>query len=195
VKKVKLSKALTIPDGTTVTEACRRMATRRVDAVLLADFGALLSVILTDKDVATRVVAEELSPDETHVSKVMTRNPIFVTSDTLAIDALQKMIQGKFRHLPVVENGGELKGWTVWNLVQSEILEEEEDVKVEDQNGTVEEEEICDAIVTDERQERSWKLKGKWISREKEEERCCVGLGFVLALCCIFTICTPLLAR
>jgi len=117
VKKVKLSKALTIPDGTTVTDACRRMAARRVDAVLLTDSSALLSGILTDKvslflyyfiyfnvqcclctfliqDVATRVVAEGLSPDETHVSKVMTRNPIFVTSDTLAIDALQKMIQG-----------------------------------------------------------------------------------------------------
>jgi CBS domain-containing protein len=46
------------------------------------------------QDVATRVVAEGLLPDVTTVSKVMTRNPIFVTSDTLAIDALQKMIQG-----------------------------------------------------------------------------------------------------
>ena len=43
---------------------------------------------------ATRVVTEGLKPEETTVSKVMTRNPIFVTSDTLAIDALQKMIQG-----------------------------------------------------------------------------------------------------
>ncbi|KAK7410927.1 hypothetical protein VNO78_02160 [Psophocarpus tetragonolobus] len=105
VKKLRLSKALTIPDGTTVSEACRRMAARRIDAVLLTDSNALLSGILTDKDVATRVVADGLRPEETTVSKVMTRNPIFVTSDTLAIDALQKMIQGKFRHLPVVENG------------------------------------------------------------------------------------------
>ncbi|XP_006581793.1 CBS domain-containing protein CBSCBSPB3-like isoform X2 [Glycine soja] len=105
VKKLRLSKALTIPDGTTVSEACRRMAARRIDAVLLTDSNALLSGILTDKDVATRVVAEGLKPEETTVSKVMTRNPIFVTSDTLAIDALQKMIQGRFRHLPVVENG------------------------------------------------------------------------------------------
>ncbi|KAJ1386623.1 PB1 domain [Sesbania bispinosa] len=105
VKKLRLSKALTIPDGTTVSEACRRMATRRVDAVLLTDSSALLSGILTDKDIATRVVAEGLQPEETTVSKVMTRNPIFVTSDTLAIEALQKMVQGKFRHLPVVENG------------------------------------------------------------------------------------------
>ncbi|KAL3683941.1 hypothetical protein R1sor_001963 [Riccia sorocarpa] len=35
----------------------------------------------------------------------MTRNPTCVMGDTLAVDALQKMVQGKFRHLPVVENG------------------------------------------------------------------------------------------
>nr|GEY40699.1 CBS domain-containing protein CBSCBSPB3 [Tanacetum cinerariifolium] len=56
-------------------------------------------------DIATRVLAEELRPDQTIISKVMTRNPTFVSSDSLAIDALQKMVQGKFRHLPVVENG------------------------------------------------------------------------------------------
>jgi signal-transduction protein with cAMP-binding, CBS, and nucleotidyltransferase domain len=55
--------------------------------------------------VATRVVAEGLKPEETAVSKVMTRNPTFVAGDTLAIEALDKMVQGKFRHLPVVEHG------------------------------------------------------------------------------------------
>ncbi|XP_047963497.1 CBS domain-containing protein CBSCBSPB3-like isoform X2 [Salvia hispanica] len=105
VKKLRLSKALTIPDGTTVSEACRRMASRRVDAVLLTDANVLLSGIVTDKDITTRVIAEDLRPEQTVISKVMTRNPIFVNSDSLAIEALQKMVQGKFRHLPVVENG------------------------------------------------------------------------------------------
>ncbi|KAG6396250.1 hypothetical protein SASPL_142396 [Salvia splendens] len=123
VKKLRLSKALTIPDGTTVSEACRRMASRRVDAVLLTDANALLSGIVTDKDITTRVIAEDLRPEHTVISKVMTRNPIFVNSDSLAIEALQKMVQvlgfqfpsgylcldlfaaRKFRHLPVVENG------------------------------------------------------------------------------------------
>jgi len=81
------------------------MAVRRVDAVLLTDANDLLSGILTDKDIATRVIAEGLRCEQTIVSKIMTRNPVYVTSDTLAIDALQKMVQGKFRHLPVVENG------------------------------------------------------------------------------------------
>jgi signal-transduction protein with cAMP-binding, CBS, and nucleotidyltransferase domain len=49
VKRLRLSKALTIPDHTTVYDACRRMASRRVDAVLLTDSSALLCGILTDK--------------------------------------------------------------------------------------------------------------------------------------------------
>ncbi|PPD66418.1 hypothetical protein GOBAR_DD36702 [Gossypium barbadense] len=105
VKKLRLSKALTVPDSTSIYEACRRMAARRVDALLLTDSNALLCGILTDKDIATRVIARELNLEETPVSKVMTKNPVFVLSDTLAVEALQKMVQGKFRHLPVVENG------------------------------------------------------------------------------------------
>nr|CAB3491051.1 unnamed protein product [Digitaria exilis] len=105
VKKLRLSKALTIPEGTTVKEACRRMAAWRVDAVLLTDANGLLSGIVTDKDIATRVIAEGLRVEQTIISKIMTRNPLYVSSDTLAIEALQKMVQGKFRHLPVVENG------------------------------------------------------------------------------------------
>ncbi|KAF6148446.1 hypothetical protein GIB67_038801 [Kingdonia uniflora] len=105
VKRLRLSRALTIPENTSVYDACRRMAARKVDALLLTDSNALLCGILTDKDIATRVIARELNVEETPVSKVMTRNPVFVLSDTLAVEALQKMVLGKFRHLPVVENG------------------------------------------------------------------------------------------
>ena len=44
---------------------------------------------------ATRVIAEGLKPEETPVSVVMTRNPMFVSSDSSAVEALQKMVQGK----------------------------------------------------------------------------------------------------
>ncbi|CAO2153040.1 unnamed protein product, partial [Urochloa humidicola] len=105
VKKLRLSKALTIPEGTTVSVACRQMASRRVDSVLLTDANGLLSGIVTDKDIATRVIAEGLRVEQTIISKIMTRDPIYILADTQAIEALQKMVQGKFRHLPVVENG------------------------------------------------------------------------------------------
>ncbi|XP_076937854.1 CBS domain-containing protein CBSCBSPB1-like [Bidens hawaiensis] len=105
VKRLRLSRAMTVPDTTTIYEACCRMAAKRVDAVLLIDSNALLSGILTDKDIAARVIAYEIDYMNTPASKVMTKNPIYVQSDSLAVEALQKMVQGKFRHLPVVENG------------------------------------------------------------------------------------------
>ncbi|KAK9073586.1 hypothetical protein SSX86_007910 [Deinandra increscens subsp. villosa] len=105
VKRLRLSKALTAPETTSIYEACRRMAARKVDALLVTDSRSLLCGILTDKDIATKVIARELDFEETPVSKVMTRNPVFVLADTLAVEALQKMVQGKFRHLPVVEHG------------------------------------------------------------------------------------------
>ncbi|XP_049398636.1 CBS domain-containing protein CBSCBSPB5-like [Solanum stenotomum] len=105
VKRLRLSKALMVPDSTSIYDACRKMAAHRVDALLLTDSNALLCGILTDKDITTRVIASEVNIQETPVSKVMTKHPIFVLSDTLAVEALQKMVLGKFRHLPVVENG------------------------------------------------------------------------------------------
>ncbi|OEL29093.1 CBS domain-containing protein CBSCBSPB3, partial [Dichanthelium oligosanthes] len=105
VKKLRLTRALTLTEDTVVSEACRRMAAKRVDAALLTDANGMLSGILTAEDIAGRVIAEGLNPEETSVVKGMTRNPVFVMSNSLAIDALQKMVQGKFKHLPVVECG------------------------------------------------------------------------------------------
>uniref|UniRef100_A0A0D9YKC2 CBS domain-containing protein n=1 Tax=Oryza glumipatula TaxID=40148 RepID=A0A0D9YKC2_9ORYZ len=105
VKKLRLAKALTLPEATSVSEACRRMALKRVDAALLTDSNGMLSGILTAEDISGRVIAEGLRPDETNVAKAMTRNPVFVMSNSSAIEALQKMVKGKFRHLPVVEHG------------------------------------------------------------------------------------------
>jgi signal-transduction protein with cAMP-binding, CBS, and nucleotidyltransferase domain len=73
--------------------------------VELENYSFLTLLLTSNQDITTRVIARELKLEETPVSKVMTRNPLFVLSDTLAVEALQKMVQGKFRHLPVVENG------------------------------------------------------------------------------------------
>jgi CBS domain-containing protein len=46
------------------------------------------------KDITTRVIAREVNLEDTPCSMVMTRNPVFVLTDTLAVEALQKMVQG-----------------------------------------------------------------------------------------------------
>ncbi|XBI22674.1 hypothetical protein VPH35_063666 [Triticum aestivum] len=87
VKQLGLTKALTLPEATAVSEACRRMAARRADAK------GVLSGIVTPEDISGGVIAEGLRPDATSVAKVMTHNPVFVMSNSPATEALQKMVQ------------------------------------------------------------------------------------------------------
>lgn len=58
--------------------------------------------ILTDKDIAFRVVAEGLDVRSATVAQVMTANPIFVYDKGSRNEALNIMISRKFRHLPVM---------------------------------------------------------------------------------------------
>ncbi|OAJ43776.1 hypothetical protein BDEG_27096 [Batrachochytrium dendrobatidis JEL423] len=81
------------------------MAAKRQDAVLVVDNDGELTGILTDKDLAYRVIASRLNPKTTPIVAVMTKNPVSVGPDTTASDALNKMVAGHFRHLPVVDDG------------------------------------------------------------------------------------------
>ncbi|KAL4573152.1 hypothetical protein LXL04_019949 [Taraxacum kok-saghyz] len=66
----------------------------------------LVPTTLVLNDIATRFIACEIDFMNTPVSKAMIKNSIYVLSDTLAVEALQNMVQGlKVRNLPVVENG------------------------------------------------------------------------------------------
>ncbi|KAI9002259.1 hypothetical protein BC832DRAFT_518220, partial [Gaertneriomyces semiglobifer] len=89
-----------------VFEAAAYMAAKRTDSVLVVGDQGQLMGILTDKDLAYRVVAENMDPKTTPVSEVMTANPVSVTTSSNATEALNKMVAGRFRHLPVVESTG-----------------------------------------------------------------------------------------
>jgi CBS domain-containing protein len=90
-------------EGSTVREAAQLMAKRRIGAVMILR-GERLEGILTERDVLTRVVAPGLDPDTTRIGQVMTRNPDCVRPDSRPVDALIRMREKGFRHLPVVEN-------------------------------------------------------------------------------------------
>jgi len=81
------------------------MAEKRFDATLLVDSEGGLSGILTDKDIAYRVVAKGLDPNTTRVSAVMTPDPSCVAQNTSAMVALRTMVTERFRHLPVADDG------------------------------------------------------------------------------------------
>ncbi|CAI5708000.1 hypothetical protein KXD40_004996 [Peronospora effusa] len=110
VAKLRPSKVLTVSESTTVAELSRTMGRNKVDCVLVVSEQGMLNGIITDTDLTRRVVSENRPLDSTLVGDVMTRNPIFVSTDDPAIDALISMLEGKFRHLPVVERNGPVVG-------------------------------------------------------------------------------------
>ena len=95
---------LALSPETSVREAARRMADRRIGAVLVNDGNRLVG-IFTERDVMTRVVAAGLDPDRTEIRQVMTPDPATAAPEQRALDALKLMHEGGFRHLPVVEDG------------------------------------------------------------------------------------------
>ena len=88
----------------TVREAAAVMADRGIGAVPVVH-GRNLIGIFTERDILTRVVARGRSIERTRLQEVMTRRPETVTSDCPIIEALDVMITGGFRHLPVVAAG------------------------------------------------------------------------------------------
>ncbi|CEG50467.1 myosin-like protein [Plasmopara halstedii] len=104
VKHMRPSCALLQGDHTTVAQCVRMMVERKTDASLLVNKSGLLTGILTDRDVAVKVVAVGRDPCTTLAFEVMTPDPSCVSASSSAIDALKMMISGQFRHLPVTDN-------------------------------------------------------------------------------------------
>ena len=90
--------------------AARRMNSRSVGTLMVLDMDSRPVGILTDRDLAIRVVAKGLDPAETVVRDVMSKAPDCVREDTSIEHALSHMRAGPFRRLPVVDNDGKLVG-------------------------------------------------------------------------------------
>ena len=87
-----------------VRDATKGMTERSVNSVLITEAGGLKG-IFTGTDLIRKVVAAGLDPDQTALSLVMTRDPQTVGPNDSAIEALHRMQDGRFRHLPIVEKG------------------------------------------------------------------------------------------
>ncbi|HVO14471.1 MAG TPA: CBS domain-containing protein [Alphaproteobacteria bacterium] len=95
---------LALPPTATVHEACQQMRQRRVGAVLVVDADRHLLGIFTGRD-AVGVLAEARDARTTRLDAVMTPKPDTIGPATTAIEALRRMQDGGYRHLPIVAQG------------------------------------------------------------------------------------------
>ncbi len=100
-----------------VRNVARMMTERNVGAIAVLDSGRLVGVF-SERDLMARVVAGGLDPDDTPVSKVMTRELVVADAAEDIGGALQKMTSLKCRHLPVVRSGKLIGMLSIRDLLQ-----------------------------------------------------------------------------
>ncbi len=93
---------ITVGDNVSVLDATKTMAQSRIGAVLVMD-GEKVAGIFTERDLMNRVVAAGLDSASTRIRDVMTGDVQTVKVDDAAIDCLESMASGNFRHMPVVD--------------------------------------------------------------------------------------------
>ncbi len=96
--------------GESVFEAARRMRARGVGTLVILDGSAKPVGMVTDRDLALRVVAVAGDARATTVGEVMTEHPRTVSESAPIEAALSLMRSGSCRHLPVVNEDGNLVG-------------------------------------------------------------------------------------
>ncbi len=92
------------PPEMSVREAARRMAEQVCGSILVLEGDRLLG-IFTERDLLVRVIAAGRDPDRTALAEVMTRAPDTIEAEAPIAEAIRRMDEFCYKHLPVVEGG------------------------------------------------------------------------------------------
>lgn len=101
---------VTIRPEATLAEAARMLSEKRIGAVVVSDDGKKPQGILSERDIVRQLGAHGPDVLSTPIAEVMTRNVQTCTMGDDAMVILERMTQGRFRHLPVVDGDGNMLG-------------------------------------------------------------------------------------
>ena len=116
------SEAASVAPEATAEQAIRTMLDRRVGAVAVVDENKKVAGIFTERDVLRRVALSGRTPAEIPVQEVMTTPVEMATLDTTPGQALATMIEYHYRHLPIVDDDGQLLGMlSIRDVLQARV--------------------------------------------------------------------------
>ncbi len=105
VTRLSLRAVYAVDPTTTVERIVTGMASRRTGCSLVLSNGKVIG-IFTERDFLNRVVAAGLNSAATAVESVMTREPKVARASASAMEAIEVMSTGGYRHLPIVSEAG-----------------------------------------------------------------------------------------
>lgn len=116
-------KVLTIAEGATIAEAAAILSERRIGCLVVSPEGERVNGIISERDIV-REVGKRGSPCLSDpVSTIMTREITTCSRDDTADRLMELMTEGRFRHLPVVEDGKLVGLVSIGDVVKARISE------------------------------------------------------------------------
>jgi CBS domain-containing protein len=105
IKEVMKSDPVTIEAAAPVSEAAKAMRDADIGDVIVLDDADQVCGILTDRDIAVRLVAEGRDPTQTKLGEVCSGEVFALKPDDSVSDAVRLMSEKAVRRLPVLDGG------------------------------------------------------------------------------------------
>lgn len=117
IERIMQTNTVTTNADTTICQAAQKMTQERVSSVMITEGDQLIGII-TDRDIRSRVVAEnrDLSLP---IRSVMTTSPVSLSPNETVHEAYITMMSHGIHHLPVTENGCPVGMLTISDLMRS----------------------------------------------------------------------------
>lgn len=117
------SGVITVAPGTKVAEAAQILAERRIGGIIISANGKHPEGILSERDIVRALALKGGACMSENVDDIMTRNPVCCTRQDSADLVLTRMTDGRFRHMPVVEDGTMVGIVTIGDVVKARLQE------------------------------------------------------------------------
>ena len=124
IRDIMTANPSTVEPDQSVVEAAKIMKQEDAGVVPVTENGRLTGMV-TDRDIAIRVVAEGKDPQSTTVGEVASKNLVTIDPEQDLDEALRLMAQHQVRRLPVVEEDGRLVGV----VAQADVAREGDDTQ------------------------------------------------------------------
>lgn len=105
--------------NTSVLEAARALENNQVGAIVVQHEGRVAGIV-TDRDLAVRVLGQGLDARNTTLAKVMTEDVVTLPPDGSRTDALRLMQERRIRRIPLVAEGAVIGVVTLDDLLADE---------------------------------------------------------------------------
>ncbi len=114
---------VTVKPGTLVTEVAKILAEKRIGTVVVSSDGVTAEGILSERDIVRELAAHGAGCLSDPVDAYMTRKLVTCIRSDTADDVLARMTEGRFRHMPVVEDGRMVGLITLGDVVKARLSE------------------------------------------------------------------------